>query len=211
MTKTKNKQHKSKKKQNVVENVVGVTCFAFSKHLPDMFVVGTEGGLVVQCSTSNPTKLKGGTEIDPLYDPVYQYYQPHESSLVSIQFSKVKKDVFLTSGSDCQTRIYVIGQEEPARVIFDNNSINILYWVPNEKHLVFGYSAKGKIEVFNVITGKQLKLDEDDDDKQVEKATNMGASCFLNPYKSNMVAVGLKKGVLELWTVPWSTFSKMKS
>lgn len=204
----KHKQPKPSNNQSVVDSGVGVSCFDFSKQLPDMFVVGTEGGLVVQCSTSKPTKLKGGTEIDPLYDPVYQYYQPHESGVISVQFSKVKKDVFMTSGSDHQIRIYVIGQEDPARVIFDNDFLNVLYWVPNEKHLVYGYGGYGNIEVFNVISGKRLRIDEDGDEK---KSVNLHAVCFLNPYRSNMVAVGLKKGILELWTVPWSTFSRLNS
>lgn len=37
----------------------GVVCFDFSKHNPDIFVVGLEGGLVVQCSTLSPNELKG--------------------------------------------------------------------------------------------------------------------------------------------------------
>ncbi|XP_044761503.1 cytoplasmic dynein 2 intermediate chain 2-like [Coccinella septempunctata] len=204
----KSKVTKSKNDAKTSDHGVGITCFDFSKHLPDMFVVGTEGGLIIQCSTSKPNKIKGGTEIDPLYDPVYQYYNPHESSVISVQFSKVKKDVFLTSGSDRQIRIYVIDQEDPARVIFDNYSLDILYWVPNEKQFVFGYGGNSKIHVFNVITGKILKIGDDEDEV---KTSQLNATCLVNPHRSNIVAVGLKKGILELWSVPWSTFSQMNS
>lgn len=37
----------------------GILAFDFSRFVPDQFVVGVEGGLVVECSLSNPHKLKG--------------------------------------------------------------------------------------------------------------------------------------------------------
>lgn len=37
----------------------GIIAFDFSRFVPDRFVVGVEGGLVVECSLSNPNKLKG--------------------------------------------------------------------------------------------------------------------------------------------------------
>ncbi|KAL3280215.1 hypothetical protein HHI36_017715 [Cryptolaemus montrouzieri] len=204
---TERKHAKTRKTSVRNENGVGVTCFDFSKHLPDMFVVGTEGGLVVQCSTSKPTKLKGGTETDPLYDPVYQYYQHHEGQVISVQFSKVREDVFMTTAMDLQTRIYVIGQEEAARVIFFENSVNPLYWVPNEKHFIFGYGSNGIIQVYNVITGKIVENDE----IKKNASSNLQAMCYVNPVKTNVIAVGMKKGVIELWRIPWILLGNMHS
>lgn len=37
----------------------GVVCFDFSRHNPQIFVAGLEGGLVVQCSTLGATQLIG--------------------------------------------------------------------------------------------------------------------------------------------------------
>lgn len=39
----------------------GIVCFDFSKHVPDLFVVGIEGGLMVQCSVLGATELRGIT------------------------------------------------------------------------------------------------------------------------------------------------------
>lgn len=37
---------------------LGVVCFDFSTHLPDVFIVGLEGGLVVRCSVLGATQTK---------------------------------------------------------------------------------------------------------------------------------------------------------
>lgn len=47
---------------------------------------------------------------EPLYDPVFKYYEPHNGELVSIQFSPNNAEMFLSSGNDAEIRIYIIGQ-----------------------------------------------------------------------------------------------------
>lgn len=37
----------------------GIIAFDFSRFVPGQFVVAVEGGLVAECSLSNPSKLKG--------------------------------------------------------------------------------------------------------------------------------------------------------
>lgn len=39
--------------------VRGIICFDFSRYVSDMFVVGVEGGLVVQCSMLGTNSLLG--------------------------------------------------------------------------------------------------------------------------------------------------------
>lgn len=88
----------------------GVVCFDFSRHTPDVFIAGLEGGLVVQCSTLGASQLKGHSKEEPLYDPVYKYYEPHKGDIISIKFSPDHGDMFVTSGNDAEIRIYLIGQ-----------------------------------------------------------------------------------------------------
>lgn len=42
--------------------VRGILSFDFSKYVPDMFIVGVEGGLIVQCSMLGTTALKGNAK-----------------------------------------------------------------------------------------------------------------------------------------------------
>ncbi|KAJ8920509.1 hypothetical protein NQ315_005378 [Exocentrus adspersus] len=88
----------------------GIVCFDFSKQLPDVFVVGIEGGLVVQCSVLGATELKGSTKEEPLLDPVFKYYEPHEGEIISISISPNRNDMFMTSGTDAEIRVYLFGQ-----------------------------------------------------------------------------------------------------
>lgn len=75
-----------------------------------MFVVGVEGGLVVQCSMLGATTLKGSSEQVPLADPVFKYYQPHEGEVVSVSFSPNRKEMFMSNGSEGEIHIYLLQQ-----------------------------------------------------------------------------------------------------
>jgi len=106
-----------------------VVCFDFSTHLPDVFIVGLEGGLVVRCSVLGATKTKSkltivftimsikggflGINDLPCFDPVFKYYEPHGGEIVSVQCCPHNKDLFLTSGTDGEVRIYVLNQVNP--------------------------------------------------------------------------------------------------
>lgn len=113
----------------------GVIAFDFSRFLLDMFVVAAEGGLVVQCSLSDPNKLKGcfelvttsvvlyeyhflGSTSDvPILDPVFKFYEPHEGEVVNVHFSPNRKDMFMSNGTDGEIRIYIIGQVKITKCI----------------------------------------------------------------------------------------------
>jgi hypothetical protein len=53
------KQNENSPEETIKKVVRGVTCFDFSTHAQEMFVVGAEGGLVVQCSLLGTRKLPG--------------------------------------------------------------------------------------------------------------------------------------------------------
>lgn len=44
------------------------------------------------------------------FDPVFKYYEPHEGEIVSVKCCPHNKDLFLTSGTDGQIRVYVLDQ-----------------------------------------------------------------------------------------------------
>ncbi|KAI4457927.1 wd40/yvtn repeat-like-containing domain superfamily [Holotrichia oblita] len=81
----------------------GIVTFDFSPYVPDMFIVGAEGGLFFFC-------FVGSTNDVPISDPVYKYYNPHEGEIRKISFSPNRKEMFLTCGTDGEVRIYILGQ-----------------------------------------------------------------------------------------------------
>lgn len=191
--------------EETVKKVVrGVTCFDFSVHLPEMFVVGAEGGLVVQCSLLGTRKLQGGRDEAPLLDSVLQYYEPHKGEVNSIKFSPNRKELFMTSGSDMEIRIYVIDQEEPAQIIYLEQPLNCVSWVPYEERLICGCGKNGVIEIYNLLKGRLIENTTKDKIK-FEVMTQIE----INNAKSNIVAVATENGHIQMWRVLWTLFGNM--
>ncbi|RZC40461.1 WD repeat-containing protein 34-like [Asbolus verrucosus] len=191
--------------EETIKKVIrGVTCFDFSKHVAEMFVVGAEGGMVVQCSLLGAKKLQGGKAETPLFDSVFKYYESHKGEVTSVRFSPNRKDMFLTNGSDSEIRIYMIGQEEPAQVIFLKNSLNCVTWVPYEERIICGCGKSGFIEIFQLVKGKAI---ENSTKEKVN--TDVMTQILINKAKSNIVAVGTENGLVQMWRVPWGLFGNL--
>ncbi|KAJ8984705.1 hypothetical protein NQ317_004966 [Molorchus minor] len=179
----------------------GIICFDFSRHVPDLFVVGAEGGLVVQCSVLGTSTLKGSTKDEPLLDPVYKYYEPHEGELTHISISPNRKDMFMTYGTDCEVRVYLFGQEEPAQILCTRNPLSCVDFVPREERLLVGGGRIGIPEIFELTKGKPLR------NVTAEKVRRQLLTVFVvNQAKNNFVAFGTANGDLQLWNIPWSAF-----
>nr|XP_023021351.1 WD repeat-containing protein 34-like [Leptinotarsa decemlineata] len=180
----------------------GVTCFDFSKHVQDMFIVALEGGHIVQCSVLGTTELKGSTKEEPLLDPVFKYYLPHEGEVTSVSFSPNRSEMFMSCGTDAEIRVYLIGQEEPAQVIFLRHLMNDLTFIPHEEKLVAGCGMNSFFEIFHLQRGRPI---ENITSEKIKKTTS--TSIAMNCRRNNIVAVGNINGELQLWNVPWRLFA----
>ncbi|CAH1155069.1 unnamed protein product [Phaedon cochleariae] len=176
-----------------------VTCFDFSKHIHDMFVVALEGGHVVQCSVLGTTELKGSTTKEPLADPSFKYYEPHNGEITRVCFSPNRSEMFMTSGTDQEVRIYIIGQEDPAKIIFVKHPLNDVTFVYHEEKLIAGCGTNGFLEIFHI---QKKKSFENLTDKKVLKST-ASTTISVNRKRTNMVVMGNVNGELQLWSVPW--------
>ncbi|KAF2887787.1 hypothetical protein ILUMI_18386 [Ignelater luminosus] len=170
-----------------------------------MFIVGVEGGLIVQCSMLGTTTLKGSTKEVPIADPVFKYYEPHEGEINTVRFSPNRQDMFLSTASDSEIRIYIIGQDAPARVIFLEKLLNQICWVPYQEKLVIGCGEKGIIEIFHLISGRSIP------NVTSEKVvpTNL-LQMDVNKQRCATVAIGNDKGEVQIWNVPWGPFALQK-
>ncbi|XP_060520299.1 cytoplasmic dynein 2 intermediate chain 2-like [Cylas formicarius] len=184
--------------QNLLGRDLGVVCFDFSTHVPDIFVVAMEGGLIVQCSLLGATPLKGNTKDEPLLDPVYKYYEPHQGEVTRVKFSPDRKEMFLTNGTDGEIRIYLLDQDEPAQIIFVKSSLADVAWIPKEEKFLAGCGYQVPLEVFDIIKGKKVFEGE---------GGNAGgkilSSVRVNHKNTKHVAVGGNNGRLQLWNVQW--------
>ncbi|CAG9857945.1 unnamed protein product [Phyllotreta striolata] len=184
----------------VMKDTNGVVCFDFSKHFPDTFLVGLEGGFVVQCSLLGATELKGSTKANPLFDPSFKYYEPVEGEIVSLAFSPNRKDQFLTYGTNAEIRIYLIGQEDPAQMIFLKTGLLDVTFVPFEDKLLAGCGANGFMEVFHIQSAERIATGTEEPVKK-----SVSTSISINCSRNNLVAIGKANGDVQLWNVPWSS------
>ncbi|CAH1975658.1 unnamed protein product [Acanthoscelides obtectus] len=184
------------------KNIQGIVAFDFSHHSPEMFVVALEGGCIARCSTLGAFELKESTKDNKVFDPLSKYYEPHDGEVTSISFSPMRSEMFMTCGTDGELRIYLIGQEEPAQVIFLKDTLLDVVFVPYEEKLIAGCGLKGMLEIFNVVKGQAL---DDVTTEDVKKTTL--TKLAVNKKKTNIVALGSTNGELQLWSVPWILFS----
>ncbi|VEN39509.1 unnamed protein product [Callosobruchus maculatus] len=182
--------------------IQGIVAFDFSPHSPELFVVGLEGGCIAHCSTLGAFELKGSSGENKVFDPLSKYYEPHDGEITCISFSPTRSEMFLTCGTDAEVRIYLIGQEDPAQVIFIRDTLLDIAFVPYEEKLIAGCGLKGMLEIFNVVKGKALS---DITTEDVRKSTL--TKLAINGNKTNIVALGNSNGELQLWSVPWILFS----
>ncbi|XP_071051464.1 cytoplasmic dynein 2 intermediate chain 2-like isoform X1 [Onthophagus taurus] len=179
----------------------GVITFDFSPYIRDMFIVGVEGGLLVQCSLLGTVPLKGSTKEVPISDPVYKYFEPHESEIVKVQFSPNRKEMFFSYTNSGQLRIYILNEDEPAQTIFINTFLDLTF-IPFHEKIIAGCGSKGSIEIFGLRSTNSLHSIENSNFEIT--MTRME----LNRSRVSTVAVGKNNGVLELWSVPWSCFNQ---
>ncbi|XP_076264796.1 cytoplasmic dynein 2 intermediate chain 2-like isoform X2 [Rhynchophorus ferrugineus] len=178
---------------------IGVICFDFSKHIPDLFVLALEGGLIAKCSLLGGTKIKGPDKNISTFDPVYKYYQPHKGEIASIKFSTSVKDMFLTCGTDGEIRIYLIEQDDPAQIIFTKSALHDLSFIPHEQRILAACGQKGYLEAFDLITGKSLNVAFD-----VKVIKRTLTSLAINHKRENYTVIGNDIGEIQLWDIPWN-------
>ncbi|KAG5873372.1 hypothetical protein JTB14_022975 [Gonioctena quinquepunctata] len=184
------------------KSVRGVTCFDFSKRVQDMFLVGLEGGQIVQCSVLGTSELRGSTKEEPLLDPVFKYYEPHEGEVTLLRFSPNRSELFMSCGTDAEIRIYMIGQKDPAQVIFMRHPLNDATFIPYEEKLIAGCGTKGILELFHLQKGRPIQNTTSE-----ELRKSISTSIAVNSRRTNIVAVGNENGELQLWNVPWRLFA----
>nr|CAI5855493.1 unnamed protein product [Callosobruchus analis] len=114
----------------------------------------------------------------------------------------MRSEMFMTCGTDAEVRIYLIGQEDPAQVIFIKDTLLDIAFVPYEEKLIAGCGLKGMLDIFNVVKGQAL---DDITTEDVKKSTL--TKLAINGNKTNIVAIGNLNGELQLWSVPWILFS----
>ncbi|RKO91845.1 WD40-repeat-containing domain protein [Blyttiomyces helicus] len=88
---------------------LGGTALSFSKENAMEYIAGTEGGYLLKCTTANATPIaaqrKDG-KVPKLSNPVLIAYSPHVGPVQSVACSPFHRNLFLSTGSDGNLRLY---------------------------------------------------------------------------------------------------------
>ncbi|KAF5270375.1 hypothetical protein FQR65_LT05563 [Abscondita terminalis] len=199
-------QRSSAVHEEIAKKVIrGIMTFDFSPYARELFVAGVEGGILVLCSVLGANKLKGSTKDVPVLDPVMKYYEPHEGEIITVRFSPNRKDLFMSCATDGEIRVYLTEQEQPARVIFLEKHLHHLSWVPFYENIVVGCGKKGNLEIFHLLTSQAIPSMPSGKD-----ASTTLLQLEINRQRCSIVAVGNDRGELQLWSMPWGSFSSYK-
>ncbi|GLV31925.1 uncharacterized protein CBL_07684 [Carabus blaptoides fortunei] len=181
--------------------VRGIVEFDFSPHVSGLFVVGLEGGAIVKCSLLGAKQLPVSEgDLVSIFDPSVSAFEKHEGEISTVTFSPHRNDIFLTCGSDNEIRIFNIDQITPVQIIFVEQTLHAVAWVPYQEKLVVGCGDNGCIKVFSMLNGQQIPNAASDNKTTLTQLA-------LNKKRTDMAVFGNSNGQLQLWNFPWNNIA----
>ncbi|KOC71025.1 WD repeat-containing protein 34 [Habropoda laboriosa] len=183
-------------RERAVESGLCITTFDFSSRDPIFFIVGTLCGGIYKCSLDRIAPIEGD---ETLMDPVIDEYERHEGSITCIKCSPIH-NLFVTSSTDKELRIYDFEEHTCLRSISTENTIVGLTWMIGNQDILASYGAGSNIGLYNVTDGKVIT------NVNFESTNRENTSCLRVNSKKGMVAIGDAQGNIEIWKIPRQLF-----
>nr|XP_033324896.1 WD repeat-containing protein 34-like [Megalopta genalis]XP_033324897.1 WD repeat-containing protein 34-like [Megalopta genalis] len=179
-------------RERAVESGLCITTFDFSSVDPIFFIVGTLCGGIYKCSVERIAPIEGdGT----LMDPVIDEYERHDGSITCIKFSPIR-NLFVTSGTDKEMRIYDFEEHTCLRSISFQNTIVGLTWMLGNPDVLATYGAGSNVRLYNIADGTPVTA------IKFETSDRDNTSCLRVNSKKDLVAIGDTQGNVEIWKIP---------
>lgn len=178
------------RKERAAEAGLSITCIDFSIKYPSIFIAGTLCGGVYKCSLDSTTSIQGD---NTLIDPVIDEYERFEGSVTSIKCCPLS-NIFVSTGTNMEIRIYDIDKENVQRIITVEHTIVGLCWFTPNKYVISAYGADSVVRFYNTKNGliiPQLKIE----------SNNKNISCLDFNIKRNVAALADIQGILEIFTM----------
>ncbi|XP_031843226.1 cytoplasmic dynein 2 intermediate chain 2 [Nomia melanderi] len=169
-----------------------ITTFDFSSSDPIFFIAGTLCGGIYKCSIHRVAPIEGD---ETLVDPVIDEYERHNGSITCIKFSPIR-NLFVSSGTDKEIRIYDFQEHTCLRAISFENTIVGLTWMLGNSDVLATYGAGSNIRLYNVTDGRPVTT------IKFEASDRENTSCLRVNSKKDLVSIGDTKGNVEIWKIP---------
>ncbi|KAI1882450.1 hypothetical protein AGOR_G00250880 [Albula goreensis] len=180
---------------------VGVTSLTLSPWDPDVFLVGSEGGLVLKCSFSAPTPAAMATtatsegEGVTLRAPARFSFTPRCGPVHTLHCSPFHRNLFLSGGTDGLAHLHSLLQPDPLLSLRVCDAyIFSLRWSPTSSACA-GPHTSGTVLIFDLGRRSLRQV------ATIDQTTGgRPAYCLeFNPQQTDLLATGNADGSVSIW------------
>lgn len=117
------------------------TCLTFHPLNDEIFMVGTEEGVIYKCSTAYSSKY-------------LICYEAHYLSVYRIDFNKFNANIFASCGADWRVKIWEDMRPEPLFIFDLDSAVGDVKWAPYSSTVFAAVTTEGKVFVFDLNVNK---------------------------------------------------------
>lgn len=117
------------------------TCLIFHPTNPEVFLIGSEEGLIFKCSTAYSSKY-------------LHVYRAHSLKVYRIDFNKYNTNIFASCSGDWRVKIWEDMRTDPLFIFDLGASVGDVKWAPYSSTVFAAVTSEGKVFVFDLNVNK---------------------------------------------------------
>lgn len=179
---------------------VGILSLSINHEDPSIFIMGTEGGGILQGSFSSlsPASYSGMSSI-PLKNPLSMCFERQKGQVTSVQFSPFSRNIFLSSGSDGEVRVYTLLQTKPVIILSSPNvGVNSAAWSLVRPMVLYSICSDSQLHIWDLMANSKLPTES----LQMDSKYSAGMCLQHNQTSKNLMATSLSDGKIHIWRLP---------
>ena len=128
-------------------NILGLAsgcCFDFSPKHHEMFLVGTEEGMIMKCNSSSAQQLES--------------YHGHHMAVYAVQWNPFEDDTFISCSADWTVKIWNHNNTAPLLSLDLGSAVGDVMWSPYSSTILAAASSDGKVHIYDLNENKMDPL-----------------------------------------------------
>lgn len=132
--------------EGALTGLINGLCFDFSLHEEDLYLVGTEEGLIYLCSKHF------------LAQPVGTF-KGHSGGVYAVRWNPFHKEIFVSSSADWTVKVWSVAHKEAPLCSFDiNYAVGDVDWSPVSCTVFAAVNANGEIYIFDLYANRSKQV-----------------------------------------------------
>jgi dynein intermediate chain 1, axonemal len=128
-------------------NILGLAsgcCFDFSPKHDELFLVGTEEGMIMKCNVSSAQQLES--------------YHGHHMAVYTVQWSPFEDDIFISCSADWTVKIWNHNNGTPLLSLDLGSAVGDVMWSPYSSTILAAVTSDGKVHIYDLNENKMDPL-----------------------------------------------------